>query len=85
MDAALATGRSFWLFTKDPSIQAFTDLMNRSLDKPTEQVQMTVTKKDVRALSDEELLAEALAERARMDDAIAQQAAFVNRRSKPTG
>ena len=30
-------GRSYWIFTKDPSIQAFTDLMNRALDKPKEQ------------------------------------------------
>lgn len=27
----------YWIFTKDPSIQAFTDLMNRALDKPAEQ------------------------------------------------
>jgi hypothetical protein len=30
-------GRYYWIFTKDPSIQAFTDLMNRALDKPKEQ------------------------------------------------
>ena len=34
-------GKYYWTFTKDPSIQAFTDLMNRALDKPTEQVQHT--------------------------------------------
>ena len=34
LDAAIATGRSFWVFTKDPSIQAFTDLMNRSSISP---------------------------------------------------
>ena len=39
IDAALATGRAFWLFTKDPSVQAFTDLMNRAADKPAEQEQ----------------------------------------------
>lgn len=27
----------YWIFTKDPSVQAFTDLMNRALDKPKEQ------------------------------------------------
>jgi len=27
--------------TKDPSIQAFKDLMNRTLDKPTEQIQLS--------------------------------------------
>src|SRR5262249_11496431 len=32
-------GKQYWTFTKDPSIQAFTDLMNRALDKPTEQIQ----------------------------------------------
>ncbi len=30
-------GQYYWIFTKDPSIQAFTDLMNRPLDKPKEQ------------------------------------------------
>lgn len=29
----------FW--TRDPSIQAFTDLMNRAMDKPAEQVRVT--------------------------------------------
>ena len=37
VDAALATGNAFWIFTKDPSVQAFTDLLNRALDKPKEQ------------------------------------------------
>lgn len=32
-------GKYYWTFTKDPSIQAFTDLANRALDKPSEQVQ----------------------------------------------
>ena len=30
-------GSHFYVYTKDPSIQAFTDLMNRTLDKPREQ------------------------------------------------
>jgi len=30
---------SYYIFTKDPSVQAFTDLMNRALDKPKEQPQ----------------------------------------------
>lgn len=34
-------GSYYYIFTKDPSIQAFTDLMNRALDKPTEQVAVT--------------------------------------------
>lgn len=29
-------GRYYWTFTKDPSIQAYTDLMNRTIDKPQE-------------------------------------------------
>lgn len=29
------------VWQKDPSIQAFTDLMNRAIDKPAEQVQLT--------------------------------------------
>ena len=40
IDAALASGKSVWIYTKDPSVQVFTDLMNRALDKPTEQVQL---------------------------------------------
>jgi hypothetical protein len=30
-------GTYYWIHTKDPSIQAFTDLLNRALDKPKEQ------------------------------------------------
>lgn len=42
IDAALAIGESaYYLFTKDPSVQAFTDLMNRALDKPSEHVELT--------------------------------------------
>ena len=29
----------YYIATKDPSVQAFTDLMNRALDKPKEQAQ----------------------------------------------
>lgn len=31
-----ADGSTYWIFAKDPSVQAFTDLLNRALDKPTE-------------------------------------------------
>jgi hypothetical protein len=31
-------GSYYWIFTKDPSVQAFTDLMNRALDKPSEHL-----------------------------------------------
>src|SRR5262249_26993703 len=34
-------GKYYWTYTKDPSIQAFTDLMNRALDKPAEQKKVT--------------------------------------------
>ena len=34
-------GSFYWIFTKDPSIQAFTDLMNRTFDKPKEHVELT--------------------------------------------
>lgn len=32
-------GSTYYVYTKDPSVQAFTDLMNRALDKPKEQEQ----------------------------------------------
>lgn len=32
-------GTDYWIFSKDPSVQAFTDIMNRALDKPKEQEQ----------------------------------------------
>lgn len=41
IDAALKTGNAVWIYTKDPSVQAFTDLMNRALDKPAEQMKVT--------------------------------------------
>jgi hypothetical protein len=44
IEAALNSGEEgkyYWTFTKDPSVQAFTDLMNRALDKPAEQVKIT--------------------------------------------
>ncbi len=47
----------FWIFSKDPSVQAFTDLLNRALDKPTDSVDVTV-KKAPADMSDEELAAE---------------------------
>ena len=38
IDVALKTGDAFWIYTKDPSVAAFTDLMNRALDKPAPHV-----------------------------------------------
>jgi hypothetical protein len=32
-------GKDYWIFMKDPSTAAFTDLMNRAFDKPKEQEQ----------------------------------------------
>lgn len=43
IEAALNAGDEgsyYWVFTKDPSVQAFTDLMNRAIDKPSEHVEM---------------------------------------------
>lgn len=42
IEAALNSGDEgsyYWIFTKDPSVQAFSDLLNRALDKPPEQHQ----------------------------------------------
>lgn len=49
IEAALNSGEKdsyYWIFTKDPSIQAFSDLMNRSLDKPKDQEQEITLKGD---------------------------------------
>jgi hypothetical protein len=40
IDEALKSNNVCWIYTKDPSVQAFTDLLNRALDKPAEQVQV---------------------------------------------
>lgn len=42
IDRLLSEGKQdqdYWIFAKDPSTQAFTDLMNRAIDKPAEQPQ----------------------------------------------
>ena len=33
-------GKYYWTYTKDPCIQAFTDLMNRALGNPVEAMQV---------------------------------------------
>ena len=38
IDKALKTKSAFWIYTKDPNVQAFTDLLNRAIDKPAEHV-----------------------------------------------
>jgi hypothetical protein len=46
VDELLATGeaeKDYWIFTKDPSVQAFTDLLNRAIDKPAESVNVEHT------------------------------------------
>src|SRR5262250_2977349 len=40
IDKALKSKNACWIYTKDPSVQAFTDLMNRAIDKPAEHVQI---------------------------------------------
>jgi hypothetical protein len=40
IDKALKSeGEAVWIYTKDPSTAAYTDVMNRTLDKPAEQDQ----------------------------------------------
>src|SRR5215831_9967144 len=34
-------GSTYWIFSKDPNVQALTDLLNRCIDKPAEHVQVT--------------------------------------------
>ncbi len=42
IDAACASGaQAFRIFTQAPNVQAYTDLMNRALDKPIEQLEVT--------------------------------------------
>jgi hypothetical protein len=40
IDEALKTDNAFWIYTKDPNVQAFTDLLNRAIDKPAEHIQV---------------------------------------------
>jgi hypothetical protein len=40
IDKALKTKTAFWIYTKDPNVQAFTDLLNRVIDKPAEHIQV---------------------------------------------
>jgi rhamnose utilization protein RhaD (predicted bifunctional aldolase and dehydrogenase) len=46
VDALLREGRrdrDYWIFTKDPSTQAFTDLLNRAIDKPLDRKDVQVS------------------------------------------
>jgi len=40
IDKALKSKNAFWIYTKDPNVAAFTDLLNRALDKPAEHVEI---------------------------------------------
>jgi hypothetical protein len=33
-------GSTYWIFSKDPNVQAFTNLLNRAIDKPAEHIQV---------------------------------------------
>jgi len=41
IDEALKSPNAFWIYTKDPRVQAFPDLLNRALGKPAHQVSLT--------------------------------------------
>src|SRR5215831_15835218 len=43
IDEALKSDNAFWIYTKDPSVQAFTDLLNRAIDRPAEHVELAGT------------------------------------------
>src|SRR5262245_11993958 len=38
IDKALKSKNACWIYTKDPNVQAYTDLLNRAIDKPAEHV-----------------------------------------------
>jgi len=40
VDKAIKSKNAVWIYTKDPNVQAFTDLLNRCIDKPAEHVQI---------------------------------------------
>src|SRR5215467_16241333 len=40
IDKALKSKNACWIYTKDPNVQAFTDLINRAIDKPAEHVEI---------------------------------------------
>ena len=40
IDKALKSKNACWIYTKDPNVQAFTDLLNRCIDKPAEHVEI---------------------------------------------
>src|SRR5215813_11947450 len=40
IDKAVKSKNAVWIYTKDPNVQAFTDLLNRAVDKPSEHIQI---------------------------------------------
>jgi len=40
IDKALKSKNACWIYTKDPNVQAYTDLLNRAIDKPAEHVEI---------------------------------------------
>ena len=40
IDKAIKSKNACWIYTKDPNIAAFTDLLNRAIDKPAEHIQV---------------------------------------------
>src|SRR5262245_6313083 len=40
IDKAVKSKNAVWIYTKDPNVQAFTDLMNRALDRPAEHLEI---------------------------------------------
>lgn len=55
-------GSTYWIYTKDPSVQAFTDLLNRLIDKPKEQEQ------EIKLTGDVDMIAALYAGRQRAAD-----------------
>jgi hypothetical protein len=41
VDQAVKSKNAIWIYTKDPNVQAFSDLLNRALDKPGEHVEIS--------------------------------------------
>jgi len=48
IEEALRTDNQFWIYTKDPNTGAFTDLMNRAIDKPLDQKQQVEQTGEIR-------------------------------------
>jgi hypothetical protein len=46
IDKALKSKNACWIYTKDPNIAAFTDLLNRAIDKPAEHTKSQVPTED---------------------------------------